>query len=58
MEISLRARGLKAKLVADRRNLVAVGTSLVLWFGARMVLEWLAFRRVADRLHFLLRQAV
>ena len=38
MEIALRARGLKAKLSPLVEIIVAVGTSLVLWFGARMVL--------------------
>jgi len=39
VEIALRARGLKAKLSPLVEIIVAVGTSLVLWFGARMVLE-------------------
>jgi len=38
VEIALRARGLKAKLSPLVEIIVAVGTSLVLWFGARMVL--------------------
>ena len=38
VEIALRARGLKAKLAPMVDIIVAVGTSLVLWFGARMVL--------------------
>ncbi len=38
VEIALRARGLKAKLAPMVEILVAVGTSLVLWFGARLVL--------------------
>lgn len=38
VEIGLRARALKAKLVPVVEVIVAVGTSLVLWFGARMVL--------------------
>ena len=37
--IALRARGLKAKLSPIVEMIVAVGTSLVLWFGARMVLD-------------------
>ena len=39
VEIALRARGLKAKLSPLVEVIVAVGTSLVLWFGARMVLD-------------------
>ena len=38
VEIALRARSLKAKLVPLVDLIVAVGTCLVLWFGARMVL--------------------
>lgn len=38
VEIALRARGLKAKLSPLVEIIVAVGTSMVLWFGARMVL--------------------
>ncbi len=38
VEIALRARGLKAKLSPLVEIIVAVGTALVLWFGARMVL--------------------
>ena len=38
IEISLRARGLKAKLAPIVEILVAVGTGLVLWFGGRMAL--------------------
>ena len=39
VEIALRARGLKAKLAPMVEIIVAVGSSLVLWFGARMVLD-------------------
>ena len=39
VEIALRARGLKAKLSPLVEIIVAVGTSMVLWFGARMVLN-------------------
>jgi subfamily B ATP-binding cassette protein MsbA len=39
VEIALRARSLKAKLAPAVQILVAVGTFLVLWFGARMVLS-------------------
>jgi subfamily B ATP-binding cassette protein MsbA len=39
VEFALRARGLKAKLSPLVEVLVAIGTSLVLWFGARMVLD-------------------
>jgi len=39
VETALRARGLKAKLAPIVEIIVAVGTSLVLWFGARMVLQ-------------------
>ena len=39
VEIALRARGLKAKLSPLVEIIVAVGTSMVLWFGARMVLD-------------------
>jgi ATP-binding cassette, subfamily B, bacterial len=39
VEISLRARSLKARLSPIVEIVVAVGTCLVLWFGARMVLE-------------------
>ena len=38
VEIALRARGLKAKLAPIVQIVVAVGTFLVLWFGARMVI--------------------
>jgi len=37
--MSLRARGLKAKLTPIVQIIVAVGTALVLWFGTRMVLN-------------------
>ena len=39
LEISLRARSLKAKLAPLVEVIVAVGTCLVLWFGARMALN-------------------
>jgi subfamily B ATP-binding cassette protein MsbA len=39
VEIALRARSLKAKLAPLVEVIVAVGTALVLWFGARMVLS-------------------
>jgi ATP-binding cassette subfamily B protein len=39
VEIGLRARGLKAKLAPLVDIIVAVGTCLVLWFGARLVLN-------------------
>jgi subfamily B ATP-binding cassette protein MsbA len=39
VEIALRARGLKAKLSPLVEIIVATGTSVVLWFGARMVLR-------------------
>jgi len=39
VEIGLRARGLKAKLSPLVDIIVAVGTCLVLWFGARLVLS-------------------
>ena len=39
VEIALRARSLKAKLSPLVEIIVAVGTGLVLWFGARMVLD-------------------
>jgi ATP-binding cassette, subfamily B, bacterial len=38
VEIALRARGLKARLAPIVEILVAVGTSVVLWFGGRMAL--------------------
>jgi ATP-binding cassette subfamily B protein len=38
VELALQARGLKAKLSPLVEILVACGTSLVLWYGARMVL--------------------
>jgi ATP-binding cassette, subfamily B, bacterial len=38
VEAGLRARGLKAKLAPIVDIIVAVGTCLVLWFGARLVL--------------------
>src|SRR5678809_1350096 len=38
VELSLRARSIKAKLSPLVEIIVAVGTSLVLWFGARLVL--------------------
>jgi subfamily B ATP-binding cassette protein MsbA len=37
--IALRARGLKAKLSPTVEMIVACGTCMVLWFGARMVLD-------------------
>jgi subfamily B ATP-binding cassette protein MsbA len=37
--IALKARSLKARLSPIVEMIVAVGTSLVLWFGARMVLD-------------------
>lgn len=39
VEISLRARSLKAKLTPLVGIVVAVGTGLVLWFGARLVMQ-------------------
>ena len=39
VEIALRARGLKAKLAPIVDIIVAVGTAMVLWFGARMALD-------------------
>lgn len=39
VEIALRARNLKAKLSPLVEVIVAAGTALVLWFGARMVLD-------------------
>jgi ATP-binding cassette subfamily B protein len=39
VEIALRARGMKAKLSPLVEIIVAVGTAMVLWFGARMVLS-------------------
>ena len=39
VEIALRARSLKAKLAPLVDMIVATGTCLVLWFGARMVLD-------------------
>jgi ATP-binding cassette, subfamily B, bacterial len=39
VDIALRARSLKAKLSPLVEMIVAVGTCLVLWFGARMALE-------------------
>jgi ATP-binding cassette subfamily B protein len=39
VEIALKARALKAKLAPIVEVIVAVGTCLVLWFGARMVLS-------------------
>lgn len=39
IEIALKARSLKAKLTPLVEIIVAFGTGLVLWFGARMVLE-------------------
>ncbi len=39
VEIALRARSLKAKLSPLVEIIVASGTSLVLWFGGRMVLD-------------------
>jgi len=38
VEIALRARSLKAKLAPLVEIIVAIGTTLVLWFGARMAL--------------------
>jgi subfamily B ATP-binding cassette protein MsbA len=39
VSIALRARGLKAKLSPTVEMIVACGTCMVLWFGARMVLD-------------------
>jgi subfamily B ATP-binding cassette protein MsbA len=39
VEIALRARSLKAKLTPIVGIIVAVGTCLVLWFGARLVMD-------------------
>jgi subfamily B ATP-binding cassette protein MsbA len=39
VEVALRARALKAKLAPIVQIIVALGTCLVLWFGARMVLD-------------------
>ncbi len=39
VEIALRARGLKAKLAPLVEIIVAAGTTLVLWFGARLALN-------------------
>jgi len=39
VEAALRARTLKAKLAPLVEVIVAIGTSAVLWFGARMVIE-------------------
>jgi ATP-binding cassette, subfamily B, bacterial len=39
VEMSLRARGMKARLAPMVEIIVACGTSLVLWYGARMVLN-------------------
>ena len=39
IEIALRARSLKAKLSPLVEIIVACGTALVLWFGARMVMD-------------------
>lgn len=39
VELALRARSLKAKLSPLVEIIVAVGTSMILWFGARMVLS-------------------
>jgi ATP-binding cassette subfamily B protein len=38
VEIALRARGLKARLSPLVEVIIAIGTAMVLWFGARMVL--------------------
>jgi ATP-binding cassette subfamily B protein len=39
VELALRARSLKAKLSPIVEIIVAIGTSMVLWFGGRMVLD-------------------
>ena len=39
VELALRARGLKAKLTPIVGMIVAIGTCLVLWFGARLALN-------------------
>ena len=39
VEIALKARALKAKLTPVVNMIVAAGTALVLWFGARLVLQ-------------------
>ncbi|HTB13318.1 MAG TPA: ABC transporter ATP-binding protein [Bryobacteraceae bacterium] len=39
VEIALRARALKSRLAPIVEIIVGIGTSLVLWFGARMVLN-------------------
>jgi ATP-binding cassette subfamily B protein len=39
VELALRARSMKARLTPMVEVIVAVGTGMVLWFGARMVLD-------------------
>ncbi|MGA3185475.1 MAG: ABC transporter ATP-binding protein [Bryobacteraceae bacterium] len=39
VEIALRARNIKARLAPFVEIIVGIGTSLVLWFGARMVIQ-------------------
>ncbi len=39
VEIALRARGMKARLAPLVEVIVSIGTGLMLWFGARMVLS-------------------
>ena len=57
VEIALRARSLKAKLSPMVEIIVACGTALVLWFGARMVFKE-ACARLADPVHLVSRQDV
>ena len=56
VETALKARGLKAKLSPIVEMIVAVGTAMVLWFGARMVLSGSAFQRLADHVHHVSRR--
>ena len=52
VETALRARSLKAKLTPLVEIIVGLGTSLVLWFGARMVLQ--GALRAGDLIVFIL----
>ncbi len=50
VEAGLEARSLKAKLAPVVEVIVAIGTCLVLWYGARLALAGAAQRRRAHRL--------
>ena len=58
VEIALRARAMKARLSPLVEVIVAAGTALVLWFGARMVLAGSLLAGFARAVHLVPRQNV